>query len=102
MTIYLYDKNCCRPMQTIWSRDGTDAADAGKHMNIIDRGALPDFRERLSLAKDQLRQQQMLVPEIESPMIRESIIKLLSSGLRTFCWLEKEARGADRGPLQLP
>jgi hypothetical protein len=101
MTIYLYDKDRCRPMQTIWSRDGTDAANAGNHMNTID-GSVPDFHERLSLAKEQLRQQQMLVPEIESPMIRESIIKLLSSGLRTFCWLEKEARGADRGPRQLP
>jgi hypothetical protein len=88
--------------QTIWCRDGIYADDAGKHMNTIDLGSRPDFHERLSLAKEQLRQQQMLVPEIEYPMIRESIIKLFSSGLRTFCWLEKEARGADRRPRQSP
>jgi len=70
-------------------------------MNTNDFDSLSDFHERLRSAKEELRQQQMLTPEIDCPMIRESIIKLLSSGLRTFCWLEKEARGADRGARQV-
>jgi hypothetical protein len=70
-------------------------------MNTIDLGSLSDFHERLRFAKEELRQQQMLAPEIDYPMIRESVLKLLSSGLRTFCWLEKEARGADHGVRQV-
>ena len=44
----------------------------------------------LYVARAELRQQQALSPTIDHPAIREAIITLLSNGLRTFCWLEKQ------------
>jgi hypothetical protein len=49
--------------------------------------------KQLHIARDELRQQQALSPLIQHPAIREAIIRLLSNGLRTFCWLEKRIVG---------
>ena len=70
-------------------------------MDTIDLHFRPEIHELLKSAKEELHQQQLLVPDIDCPMIRDSIIKLLSSGLRTFCWLEKEVRGAAREGWQV-
>lgn len=47
---------------------------------------------QLHIAREELRKQQALSPVIDHPAIREAIIRLLSNGLRTFCWLEKQGR----------
>jgi hypothetical protein len=51
---------------------------------------------RLHMAREELRQQQAISPTIDHPAVREAVIRLASNGLRTFCWLEKQARRCGR------
>jgi len=54
------------------------------------------LNSHLHVSRDELRQQQALLPEMDHP-IRGAMIRLLSNGLRTFCWIEKQRRGRSRG-----
>ena len=51
---------------------------------------LADIQERIEDARDQLREQQSLIAEIDSPQNHTTLIILLSNGLRIFCWLEDQ------------
>jgi hypothetical protein len=71
-------------------------------MSAPDISSLTDAHERLQAARDELQQQRELAPELGCPMIQDSVIKLLSNGLRTFCWLEKQGRSDVGAIRQLP
>ncbi len=49
---------------------------------------LADIQNRIEDARHQLHEQQGLIAEIDSPQNHTTLIKLLSNGLRIFCWLE--------------
>jgi hypothetical protein len=55
------------------------------------------LNSQLRVAREELREQQSLSPKIDHPVIREAVIRLLSNGLRMFCWLEKQARQRSSG-----
>jgi hypothetical protein len=54
---------------------------------------LADISERLKDATSHLREQQSLVPDIDCPRNRATLLSLLSNGLRMFCWLENQRNG---------
>jgi hypothetical protein len=69
-------------------------------MNLLMNNFEYSLLNRVHIAREELRQQQALSPTIDHPAIREAIIRLASNGLRTFCWLEKQARRYGRSPQQ--
>jgi len=51
---------------------------------------LADLERRLAAAMRDLREQQTIVGKIEFTPLHEPLRKLLSNGLRMFCWLEDQ------------
>jgi hypothetical protein len=54
---------------------------------------LTDVQARLDEAVEHLREQQNLVSGADSPRTHALLIKLLSNGLRLYCWLEDQRDG---------
>jgi hypothetical protein len=68
-----------------------------------DTAELTDVQKGLSEAVLNLREQQDLVAELDCPQYHQALLRLLSNGLRVYCWFEDldRSRREETDPLPL-